>query len=70
MGYERAELIEALRDGRVLNALVIALRDAQIRRRFLQLRREMTVAETVERLANEFHLSEERVRTIVYRKGE
>lgn len=66
--YERAELIEALRDGRVLNALEIALRDARIRRQFRVLRREMAVAEAVERLAAAFCLSEERIRAIVYRK--
>lgn len=67
--YELAELIEAMHDKRVSNALEIALRDARIRRRFRRLRGETTVAAAVERLADDFCLSEERIRAIVYRKG-
>ena len=69
MVYELAEVMEALRDELVVNALEMALRDAQIRRWFRRLRRELTVAAAVERLADEFCLSEERIRVIVYRKG-
>lgn len=68
MVYELA-VIEALRDERVVNALEMALRDAQIRRRFRRLRREFTMAAAVECPADAFCLSEERIRAIVYRKG-
>ena len=69
MRYERAEQLEALHDGRVLNALEIALRDARIRRRFRTQRARRPVGEVIDRLAEDFFLIEERVRTIVYRKG-
>ena len=62
------EIIEALHDVRVIRALELALRDARIRRRFRQLRREMTVIDACEMLAGEFYLSPERVKSIVYRK--
>jgi hypothetical protein len=67
--FEVRRVVEALLDERVQRSLALALRDAQIRRQFRQLRREMTVALAVERLAEGFCLSEERIRTIVYRKG-
>ena len=62
------EIIEALHDVRVIRALELALRDARIRRRFQRLRKEMTVLEACEMLAEEFYLSPERVKSIVYRK--
>lgn len=69
-GFEVRRVVEALLDERVQRSLALALRDAQIRRQFRRLRREMTVALAVERLAAAFCLSEERIRTIVYRKGQ
>ena len=63
------EIIEALHDKRVVRSLELALRDARIRRQFRRLRHQMTVAAAVEQLAEAFCLSEERIRTIVYRKG-
>ncbi len=63
------EIIEALQDVRVIRALELALRNARIRRRFRQLRREMTVMDACEALAEEFYLSPERVKSIVYQKS-
>ena len=60
------EIIEALHDVRVTRMLELALRDTRIRRRFRRLRREMTVLDACEVLAEEFHLSPERVKSIVY----
>ena len=60
------EIIEALHDVRVIQALELALRDARIRRHFWQLRREMTVMDACETLAEAFYLSPERVKSIVY----
>ncbi len=62
------EFIEALHDVRVIQTLELALRDARIRRRFRQLRKDMTVMDACEMLADEFCLSPERVKSIVYRK--
>ena len=45
----------------------MALRDMRIRRRFRRLRQRVTVADSVARLSEEFDLSEERIRAIVYR---
>ena len=58
------EVIEALHDPRVIRMLELALRDARIRRRFQRLRREMTVLDACETLAEEFYLSPERVKSI------
>ena len=63
------EVVEALHDERVRRSLERALRDSRIRQRFRMLRRRLTVADAVEVLAPEFCLSEERIRSIVYRKG-
>lgn len=60
------EVVEALHDVRVIQTLELALRDARIRRRFRQLRKDMTVMEACEMLAEEFYLSPERVKSIVY----
>ncbi len=60
------EVIEALHDARVIRTLELALRDARIRRRFRQLRKDMTVMDACEMLAEEFYLSPERVKSIVY----
>ena len=62
------EVIEALNDVRVIRTLELALRDARIRRRFHRLRRELTVLDACETVAEEFHLSPERVKSIVYHK--
>ena len=62
------EIMEALHDVRVIRALELALRDARIRRRFRQLRKEMTVMDACEILAEEFYLSTERVKSIVYHR--
>ena len=63
------EIIEALHDVRVIRALELALRDARIRRRFQRLRKDMTVMDACEALAEEFYLSPERVKSIVYQKS-
>lgn len=60
------EVIEALHDARVIQTLELALRDARIRRRFQQLRSDMTVLDACEVLAGEFYLSPERIKSIVY----
>ncbi len=60
------EFIEALYDARVIRTLELALRDARIRRRFQRLRREMTVLDACEALSEEFYLSPERAKSIVY----
>ena len=73
-----AALAEALGDARVAKALRLALRDAELRRRFETLRQsgrtvEAAVAELLGPHEDDdgrpYFLSEERVRGIVYRKG-
>jgi len=54
MAYDLTELIEALHDERVVNALEMALRDQRIRLRFRKLRTRMTVMEACEALAEVF----------------
>lgn len=62
-------VIEALQDHRVLRSLELALRDREILQGFRRLRGEgRRVHEAVLSLAEQFCLSEERIRTIVYRK--
>lgn len=70
-------LQEALGDRRVARALHFSLRDASLRARFTALREEgRTVEEAVEELrgphldaeGRPYYLSDERVRSIVYRK--
>jgi hypothetical protein len=68
MVYDLTELIEALHDERVVNALEMALRDQQIRLQFRKLRTRMTVMAACETLAVAFFLSPERVKSIVYRQ--
>ena len=63
------EVVEALHDARVIRMLELALRDAQIRRHFRRLRKDKTVMDACELLAEEYFLSPERVKSIVYRKG-
>ena len=72
-----AALAEAMRDARVAKALRLALRDAELRRRFEALRQsgrniEMAIAELLGPYADDegrpYFLSEERVRAVVYRK--
>lgn len=74
---DAAALAEALGDARVARALRLALRDAELRRRFETLRRsgrtvEAAVAELlgphVDDEGRPYFLSEERVRAVVYRK--
>ena len=74
---DAAALAEALGDARVARALRLALRDAEVRRRFEALRQrgrtvEAAVAELlgpyVDDEGRPYFLSEERVRGIVYRK--
>lgn len=69
----------ALSDTRVATALHLALRDVQLRGRFDALREEgLTVAGAIEHLRGPHHdasgrpyyLSDERVRSIVYRKDQ
>lgn len=71
-------LSEALADSRVARALHLALRDAELRAEFEALRASgLKVEEAVGRLRGPHHdgdgrpyyLSEERVRSIMYRKG-
>ncbi len=66
MKDELEEIMEALRDTRVISKLELALRDARIRRRFRRLRRVKTVLEACEALSEEFYLSPERIKSIVY----
>ena len=71
---DAAALAEAMRDARVARALRLALRDAEVRRRFEERGRtvEAAVAELlgpyVDDEGRPYFLSEERVRGIVYRK--
>lgn len=76
---DKALLQEALGDNRVAVALHLALRDVSLRARFAALREEgRTVDEAVRALrgphldaeGRPYYLSEERVRTIVYQKGQ
>lgn len=73
------EVREALRHPRVRRALHVTVRDERMRRRFSELRAGgLRVDDAVERLTGPYEdeagqryfLSEERVRTIVYRKGQ
>lgn len=73
------ELHEALADARVARALHLALRDARLRRQFAELRDagravDEAVAELtgphVDDRGSRYYLSEERVRSIVYRKSD
>lgn len=64
-------VLDALQDPRVARALERAVRDLQIRAHFDQLRQKgVRVADAVEQLADEFFLSEERIRAIVYNKDD
>jgi hypothetical protein len=71
-------LHEALRDRRVTRALLLACRDARLRAQFEALRASgLSVETAVEKLrgphrdadGRPYYLSDERVRSIVYRKG-
>jgi hypothetical protein len=73
------EVREALRHPRVVRALHVTVRDDRMRRRFAELRASgLRVDDAVESLTGpyedeaggRYYLSEERVRTIVYRKGQ
>jgi hypothetical protein len=73
------EVREALRHPRVRRALHVTVRDEQMRRRFAELRGGgLRVDDAVASLTGPYEdeagqryfLSEERVRTIVYRKGQ
>lgn len=67
---ELRAIIRAFGDERVIRALEMALRDEGIHRRFWRLRqRGVTAAVAIQLLAEAECLSEERIRTIVYRKG-
>lgn len=62
---------EALEDPVVIRALAKGIRNAAIRYEFNRLRDEGIKAyEAIDRLAEAFFLSDEAVRTIVYRKGQ
>ncbi len=65
---ELLDVLEALRDERVVRSLERALRDARIRRSFRRLRRAMTVAEACAVLAEQCALSPERIKSIVYER--
>ena len=74
MRLDLDHITEALRDERVVAALERALRDAEIRRCFRALRRwgfgtQEALAQLAARPWGGMYLSEERIRTIVYRKG-
>lgn len=67
--YQVGDFIEAMHDQRVARSLDLALRDAAIRRLVRQRRRNgETVDVAVLAVAEQFSLSEERIRAIVYRK--
>ena len=62
------DFMEVLRDPRVERTLALALRDRAIRQAFQQMRRTETVDACVLALAGQYLLSEEHIRTIIYRK--
>ena len=66
---ELQKVVEAMHDPRVLRVLALAERDQRIRRLFGQRKKEEKAYEVIRRLSEEFFLSEEHIRTIVYRKG-
>ena len=66
---ELQKVVEAMHDPRVLRVLALAERDQRIRRLFRQRKKEEKAYEVIRRLSEEFFLSEEHIRTIVYRKG-
>lgn len=73
MSIERHHILEALHDPRVVAALERALRDAEIRRCFRELRQwgagaQEAFAQLADRPWSGMYLSEERIRAIVYRK--
>ena len=63
-----ADILDALSNPRVLRAIEIALRDRAIRREFQRLRGNMTSTKAVLALSASYYLSEEHIRTIIYRK--
>ena len=65
--YTISELQAGLNDERVRRSLDLALRDQAIRR--FRRRGNTRVEDVVRELAEEYYLSEERVRSIVYKKG-
>jgi uncharacterized protein YecA (UPF0149 family) len=69
--FDARKIQEALQDPRVAHALEKAFRDRQIKASYKSMReRGVRVADAVERLAEEYLLSEERIRSIVYNKND
>lgn len=68
--FEVQHLVEAMQDPRVQRALRMAMRDRAIARRVEEVRRDegVGIGEAIVRVAEEVCLSEEHVRSIVYRK--
>ena len=73
------EVREALRHPRVRRALHVTVRDMEMRQRFAELRAggqkvddavEVLTGPYEDEAGQRYYLSEERVRTIVYRKGQ
>jgi len=62
-------MVEVMHDPRVIRILELAERDHRIRRLFRQRKKEEKAYVVIEQLSEEFFLSEEHIRTIVYRKG-
>jgi len=66
--YKPSDFADAMRDPRVTRALEYALRDRSICREFDRLRVEVGAHDAIYVLSDRFFLSEEHIRTIVYRK--
>jgi len=66
--YDLRHVIAAMHDVRVQRALRIALRDAEILRSFRKRKAKERPGVILTELAEEYGLSEEHIRSIVYRK--
>ena len=62
-------VVEAMQDPRVVRALELAERDQRIRKLFRKRKVLEKACHVIMQLSEEFFLSEEHIRTIVYRKG-
>lgn len=67
--FEAQQVIDALRDPRITRVLELVIRDQAIEKNFRQMKEQGFLSRVaIERLAEEFCLSEEQIRTIVYHK--
>lgn len=66
--YKPSDFAAAMRDPRVTRALEYALRDRSICGEFDRLRGQVGAQDAIYILSGRFFLSEEHIRTIVYRK--